>query len=315
MSTVSVPPNLSSPRDDAHHLHKAFKGFGCDTAKVIEILAHRDLTQRGLIQQEYRMMHSQELSKRLSSELSGDIKKALILWMQDPATRDATLLKKALSEEKGNLRIVTEIICSRTPSQLQHLRPLYYNMFRVYLENAIENRAHGDHKKMLLEYLTKSRYEGPEVDQMMAGNDARALYKAGEKRLGTDEKTFRRIFSERSRAHLAAISEAYERLYEKSLEKVVKSETSGHFEYALVTILNCAENPGKYFAKVLRKAMKGIGTDESTLTRVIVTRAEIDLQYIKAEYMKKHGKSLYDAVQSETSSHYKNFLLALIGPN
>lgn len=73
---------------------------------------------------------------------------------------------------------------------------------------------------MLLEYLTKSRYEGPEVDQMMAGNDARALYKAGEKRLGTDEKTFRRIFSERSRAHLAAISEAYERLYEKSLEKV-----------------------------------------------------------------------------------------------
>lgn len=26
MSTVSVPPNLSSPRDDAHHLHKAFKG-------------------------------------------------------------------------------------------------------------------------------------------------------------------------------------------------------------------------------------------------------------------------------------------------
>lgn len=49
-------------------------GFGCDTAKVIEILAHRDLTQRGLIQQEYRMMHSQELSKRLSSELSGDIK-------------------------------------------------------------------------------------------------------------------------------------------------------------------------------------------------------------------------------------------------
>lgn len=32
--------------------------------------------------------------------------------------------------------------------------------------------------------------------------------------------------------------------------QVVKSETSGHFEYALVTILNCAENPGKYFAKV-----------------------------------------------------------------
>lgn len=26
MSTVAVPPNLESPRDDASHLHKAFKG-------------------------------------------------------------------------------------------------------------------------------------------------------------------------------------------------------------------------------------------------------------------------------------------------
>lgn len=74
--------------------------------------------------------------------------------------------------------------------------------------------------QMLLKYLATPRYEGPEVDQVMAGDDARALYKAGEKRLGTDEKTFIRIFCERSRAHLAAISEAYMRLYEKPLEKV-----------------------------------------------------------------------------------------------
>lgn len=60
--------------------------------------------------------------------------------------------------------------------------------------------------------------------------------------------------------------------------------------------------------------MKGLGTDEKALTRVIVTRAEIDLQYIKAEYMKNNGKTLYEAVRSETSGHFKNFLLALIGP-
>lgn len=34
------------------------------------------------------------------------------------------------------------------------------------------------------------------------------------------------------------------------LVQAVKSETSGHFEWALVTVLNCAENPGKYYAKV-----------------------------------------------------------------
>jgi annexin D len=61
--------------------------------------------------------------------------------------------------------------------------------------------------------------------------------------------------------------------------------------------------------------MKGLGTDDSTLTRVIVTRTEIDMQYIKAEYRKKYGKSLNDAVHSETSGNYRTFLLALLGPN
>ena len=123
------------------------------------------------------------------------------------------------------------------------------------------------------------RYEGLEVDIMAAENDAKALYKAGEKRLGTDEDVFIRILSGRSRAHLAAVDTAYNRLYGHSLEKVlyypscvspsyhlvqstcntqlvvfqqaIKKETSGLFEYALLTIARCAENPAKYFAKVL----------------------------------------------------------------
>jgi len=50
-----------------------FTGFGCDTSAVINILAHRDATQRAYIQQEYRSMYSEELSKRLASELSGKL--------------------------------------------------------------------------------------------------------------------------------------------------------------------------------------------------------------------------------------------------
>lgn len=48
-------------------------GFGCDTSAVINILAHRDAAQRALIQQEYRTMYSEDLSHRISSELSGHL--------------------------------------------------------------------------------------------------------------------------------------------------------------------------------------------------------------------------------------------------
>lgn len=54
----------------------------------------------------------------------------------------------------------------------------------------------------------------------MAENDAKVLYKAGEKKLGTDEKTFVQIFSERSAAQLAAINNFYHGKYGHSLKKV-----------------------------------------------------------------------------------------------
>ncbi|MBA0740308.1 hypothetical protein Gogos_013518 [Gossypium gossypioides] len=295
MSTLSLPPVLTSPRDDAIQLYRAFKGLGCDTAAVVNILAHRDATQRSLIQHEYRAMYSEDLLKRLVSELRGKL--------------------EALLPDLTNLDAATEVICSRTPSQIQLIKQNYQAKFGVFLEQDIERHTSGDHKKLLLAYVSTSRYEGLEVDREMAMKDAKALYKAGEKRLGTDEKTFIRIFSERSRAQLAAISAAYHDMYGGSLKKAVKSETSGKFERGLLTILQCSENPGKYFAKALHKAMKGLGTDDTTLIRIIVTRTEIDMQYIKAEYLRKYKKTLNDAVHSDTSGHYRTFLLSLLGPN
>ncbi|XP_019421630.1 PREDICTED: annexin D5-like isoform X2 [Lupinus angustifolius] len=284
MSTLTLPPVPPHPKDDAIQLYKAFKGFGCDDSAVINVLAHRDATQRAYIQQEFRTMYSEDLLKRLTKELSGKLETAVLLWMHDPAGRDAIILKQSLTVTKI-LEAATEVICSRTPSQLQHLRQIYHSRFGVFLEHDIERHTSGDHKKILLAYVTTPRHEGPEVNREIAENDAKALYKAGEKKLGTDEKTFVQILSERSAAHLAAVSFAYQHKHGHSLEKV------------------------------LRKAMKGLGTNDETLIRVIVTRTEIDLQYIKAEYLKKYKKTLHDAVHSETSGHYRAFLLSLIGPN
>lgn len=74
----------------------------------------------------------------------------------------------------------------------------------------------------MLALISKPRYEGMEVDRDMAAKDAKELYKAGEKKLGTDEKVFVHIFSERSKAHLVAINSFYHDMYGGSLKKVKK---------------------------------------------------------------------------------------------
>ncbi|KEH26757.1 annexin D5 [Medicago truncatula] len=314
MATLVVPPAPPSPLDDAMQLYRAFKGFGCDTSVVINILAHRDATQRAFIQQEYETTYAEELSKCLVSELRGKLETAVLLWMPDPAGRDVEIIRKSLIVDK-NLEAATEVICSRTPSHLQYLKKIYHSKFDVYLEKEIESNTSGDLQKLLLAYVSTPRQEGPEFNKEIAEKDAKVLYKTLEKKLGSDEKTFVQIFSERSGTHLAAVNSYYHDMYGHSLKKAVKNETSGNFGRALVTIIQCATNPAKYFAKVLYKAMKGLGTNDHTLIRVIVTRTEIDMKYIKTEYAKKYKKTLNDAVHSETSGNYRAFLLALLGPN
>ena len=54
-----------------------------------------------------------------------------------------------------------------------------------------------------------------------------------------------------------------------------------------------------YFAEKLYKSMKGAGTDEHTLTRVMVTRSEIDMVQIKQRFQEHYGKTLASFIKVE----------------
>lgn len=61
--------------------------------------------------------------------------------------------------------------------------------------------------------------------------------------------------------------------------------------------------------------MESMRTNDDTLIRVIVSRIEIDMQYLKVEYLKKYKNTLNDGVHSETSGNFRDFLLELLGHN
>ena len=64
-----------------------------------------------------------------------------------------------------------------------------------------------------------------------------------------------------------------------------------------------AENKNDFFAKKLKQSMAGSGTDEQSLSRSIVSRAESDLGNIKAYYQTAFGVSL----ASDVSVYNLNF--------
>lgn len=63
----------------------------------------------------------------------------------------------------------------------------------------------------------------------------------------------------------------------------------------------------------LYSSMKGMGTNDQDLIRVITTRAEIDMYYIKMEFQSLYRTTVEQMITSDTSGDYRLFLLTLVG--
>jgi annexin A7/11 len=76
-----------------------------------------------------------------------------------------------------------------------------------------------------------------------------------------------------------------------------------------------AEYDASRQADELRKAMKGMGTDEATLIRILAPAGPLEIPVIKDTYQQRHRRSLESDVKSETGGYFELGLMSiLMGP-
>uniref|UniRef100_A0A8C4JYN3 Annexin n=1 Tax=Dromaius novaehollandiae TaxID=8790 RepID=A0A8C4JYN3_DRONO len=255
-----------------------------------------------------------DLIESLKSELSGKFEMLMVALVYPPFKYDAKELHDAMKGVGTSEGTIIEILASRTKAQIREIIKAYKEEYDSDLEEDIKSETSGYFEQILVCLLQGERDNATlYVDTALARQDAEALYAAGEKIRGTDEIQFITILCTRSATHLLKVFEEYQKLANKSIEDTIKSETHGSLEDAMLAIVKCTRSVHCYFAERLYYALKGAGTDDGTLIRVIVSRSEVDLNLIKAEFKKIAGQSLSSMILDDTSGDYKTALLNLCG--
>uniref|UniRef100_A0A8D3CKR2 Annexin n=1 Tax=Scophthalmus maximus TaxID=52904 RepID=A0A8D3CKR2_SCOMX len=298
-----VPAGDFEPDRDAARIETAIKTKGVDEQTIIDVLTKRTYSQRRDIAFAYEKRAKKDMITALKAALSGSLETVVLGLMRSTAQYDASEIRGSIKGLGTDEETLVEILCSRSNDELVEIKKVYKELFKKELEKDVAGDTSGNFAKLLLALV-----------QVRSVSVCLALYDAGIKNKGTDVATWISIMSERSVPHLQRVFQRYKSYSPYDMQESIVKEVKGDLQMSFLVLVQCFENKQLYFAKRLNEAMQSKSAKEKVVTRIVVSRCEVDLKKICSEYKANFGQSLQKTILEHTKGDYQKAMLGLCGP-
>lgn len=295
---------------DARNIKEACEGLGTDDTALTDILCNRSKDQIKRIDAQYKKLCGQTLLDQIRAECSGHYKRFLRFLVASPAEAAADALFKAMDGVGTSERILSEIIVTSCNADLRVIQQRYQEKYDRSLLDHVCSEVGGDYEAFLVQCLKCERQEGAAPDEALAEEQVTRLIKAA-KGFGCNESEFIDILGKSSIAQTDLIEQTYQRREGKSLAKLIEGEMGGPLEWAMLLRL---ENELDAKCWLLRFAMKGPGTSEDIIARVLGGAEKEEAMAIQARYDEKYSRSLTADLNEEVSGNLLAALLKWLQP-
>ena len=266
--------------------------------------SHKELMK---LRQIYKIKFGIDLMPELKSNLPGIYKKTVLALFTDPVEYDIDTIYKCMKSDTSKNELI-EIFASRPDWYLIKIKNLYAKKYNLDLEEQIKEGTLDDFKKLLLGILQcqRSTNEAPDLDYCK--RVAEDLEQEESEKLTVDS-TINIIFIQSSPQEMLTISKEYNKSTQKLITETIDKNFKGDVKRLLKAILIAKISPSEYYANLIYEAISGSLLDECA--RLLVTRAEIDLNQIKKYYKKLYENEITDDIRSKDSNEYTNLLIEI----
>ena len=266
--------------------------------------SHKELMK---LRQIYKIKFGIDLMPELKSNLPGIYKKTVLALFTDPVEYDIDTIYKCMKSDTSKNELI-EIFASRPDWYLIKIKNLYAKKYNLDLEVQIKEGTLDDFKKLLLGILQcqRSTNEAPDLDYCK--RVAEDLEQEESEKLTVDS-TINIIFIQSSPQEMLTISKEYNKSTQKLITETIDKNFKGDVKRLLKAILIAKISPSEYYANLIYEAISGSLLDECA--RLLVTRAEVDLNQIKKYYKKLYENEITDDIRSKDSNEYTNLLIEI----
>lgn len=303
---------MDDPKSCAELLNEALNGKNKEET-VFNVIVNNDLSKRLQIAEEYNKAYNKDLYEVLKSKLSGEFKGLAIHLFLPPAKFYAKMFKKAFKGLSKDEDLIFELLTSFTCNDLEQIAAAYNEETKKDLKTDIEKAFSGAIQKNVMNLMTVPRKTGDDLNKEECEKKCDRLMEAGESNWVNDDSLFKDIFICSSPKELVMICRYYFAKTQKNLFEVVEKKLSGKAKSLLKELLYNNICPYDLYSEKIRTAIKGLGTNNDLLNRVLVERSNIDMYQINEIYPTKYKKTLKEDIAGDTSGMYKKLCFFLAG--
>uniref|UniRef100_A0A7S2Y2K3 Annexin n=1 Tax=Entomoneis paludosa TaxID=265537 RepID=A0A7S2Y2K3_9STRA len=324
MANDLSPDGFGSEIDEiCEEIESATKGLGANRQRVIDALATQDSEKRSMISMRYMELYGDDHKKfknmadLMAKEFSGDFGTALEYLALPPHQAECLMLRKAMKGIGADVDIIWSIMAGRTNDEMEMLKKTFFQMFDKDLSKLLAGELHGNMERLVFNCLQAAEegydpeYHTPEK----ARDDAEAIHKFGQGRLGTNEKGIFKILCASPPQHLELINKEYADKYGYALWKAMEKELGGmgekNLRQATLYLVGMKTKPHETMSKLIDQACRGFGTNEDLLTCCLI-RFQPHLANINACHIEEYSKSIHALIRSEAGGKYKTLLLQIV---